>query len=135
MLIDNPMNSSIFKNPYNEMIKNKGKIISLEEFKKEIPSEYLIEEEKDPYNINNYSNNEELIKENPIKFDNNIIYYGNWNKDLNISGTGEMLILDSQTIYSIGIRKNGYFIKEFILKMEEFVKEKLKILHLMEMEK
>ena len=109
--IDNIMNSLIFKNPYKEMIKHKGQEITLEEFKKEIPSEYLIEEEKDPYNINNYSNNEELIKENPIKFDNNIIYYGNWNKNLKISGSGEMLILNSEKIYSIGIWKNGDFIK------------------------
>ena len=109
--LDNIMNSLIFKNPYKEMIKDKGQDITLEEFKKEIPSEYLIEEEKDPYNLNNYSNNEELIKENPIKFDNNIIYYGNWNKNLKISGTGEMLILDSEKIYSIGIWKNGDFIK------------------------
>ena len=111
MLIDNPMNSSIFKNPYNEMIKNKGKIISLEEFKKEIPSEYLIEEEKDPYDLSQYSNNEELILEKPILFNNDIIYYGNWNKNLKISGSGEMLILNSEKIYSIGIWKNGDFIK------------------------
>ena len=108
--IDNIMNSLIFKNPYKEMIKDKGQNITLEEFKNEIPSEYLIEEEKDPYNLNNYSNNEELIKENPIK-DNNIIYYGNWNKNLKISGSGEMLILNSEKIYSIGIWKNGYFNK------------------------
>ena len=109
--IDNIMNSLIFKNPYKEMIKDKGQNITLEEFKNEIPSEYLIEEEKNPYNLNNYSNNEELIKENPIKFDNNIIYYGNWNKNLKISGSGEMLILNSEKIYSIGIWKNGDFIK------------------------
>ena len=82
------MNCPIFKNPYNEMIKNKGKIIRFEEFKKEIPFEYLIEEEKDPYDLSQYSNNEELILEKPIIFNNDIIYYGNWNKNLKIAGTG-----------------------------------------------
>ena len=111
MLIDNPKNSLIFKNPFNEMKKNEGQIIKLEEYNNKIPNEYLLEEEKDPYDLSQYSNNEELILEKPIIFNNEIIYYGNWNKDLKISGTGEMLILDSEKIYSIGIWKNGYFIK------------------------
>ena len=39
MLIDDLMNSQIFKNPYNEMIKNKGQIITLEEYHNKIPNE------------------------------------------------------------------------------------------------
>ena len=60
------------------MTKHKGKIITLKEFEKEIPSEYSEEEEKNPYNLNQYSTNVELILEEPIIFNNNNnIYYGN----------------------------------------------------------
>ena len=50
--IDNIMNSLIFKNPCKEIIKHKRQNITLEAFKKEIPFEYLIEEEKYSYNLN-----------------------------------------------------------------------------------
>ncbi len=85
-------NSSIFKYPNYEMIKHKGKIITLEEFENKIPSEYSEEEEKNPYNLNQYSTNEELILEQPIIYNNNNIYYGNWNKELKISGTRKILL-------------------------------------------
>ena len=87
----NTMNSSIFKNPYYEMIKHNGKVITLQEFENKIPSEYSEDEKKNPYNLNQFSTNEELILEKPLKFNNNI-YYGNWNKELKISGTGKMLL-------------------------------------------
>ncbi len=50
------------------MIKNKGKIITLEEYHSKIPNEYLLEEEKESYDLNQYSNNEALILEKPIIF-------------------------------------------------------------------
>ena len=103
-------NSSIFINPYYEMIKNNGKVITLQEFENKIPSEYSEDEKKNPYDLDQYSNNEELIPEKPLIFNNNNIYYGNWNKELKISGTGKML-LNQEKIYSIGIWKNGIFNK------------------------
>ena len=106
----NTMNSSIFKNPYYEMIKHNGKVITLQEFENKIPSEYSEDEKKNPYDLDQYSNNEELIPEKPLIFNNNNIYYGNWNKELKISGTGKML-LNQEKIYSIGIWKNGIFYK------------------------
>ena len=73
----NTMNSSIFKNPFYEMIKHNGKVITLQEFENKIPSEYSEDEKKNPYDLDQYSNNEELIPEKPLIFNNNNIYYGN----------------------------------------------------------
>ena len=106
-LSNNNKKNSIFKNPYMIEIKNKGKIITEEEFYNYIPKEYLEKEKKNPYNLNKYSNNEEeLIPEKPLIFNNNTIYYGNWNKESKFSGNGKMLILNEK-IYIIGNWENG----------------------------
>ena len=107
----NKINNSIFKNPNIQLIKNNRKTITEEEFYNYIPKEYLEEEKKNPYDINKYSNNDEnLIPEKPLIFNDNIIYYGNWNKELKISGSGKMFLI-KEKVYIIGNWENGIFNK------------------------
>ena len=103
--------SKFLKNSQNHESKNEkpeGREISLENFKKKIPKEYLEDLQKNPYEEREENKNHKKFP--PIEITKKKIYHGEWNNNLKMSGQGE-LFFPKENVFVKGNWKDGIFYK------------------------
>ena len=98
------------KNKLNDKINDFGKIIHLKEYENNINENIRMFIAKNKLNYRKY------IKEDsntyfsfPIKFENNNIYYGNWNENIEMDGYG-IYFVNEQKVVTEGIWNKGNII-------------------------
>ncbi len=100
--------SKLSRNDESKNEKPEGREISLENFKKIIPKEYLEDLEKNPYEEREENKNHKYFP--PIEITKDKIYCGEWNNNLKMSGQGE-LFFPKENIFVKGNWKDGIFYK------------------------
>ena len=95
------------KNNLDKKLPEIGTYISLDNYNSFIPQNIHNYIQNNKLDYENYlSPNEPTFPANPIKFKNNNIYYGNWNKDGEMEGYGIYYLNDRQIITE-GVWNNG----------------------------
>ena len=89
----------LIKNKLNEKIPQLGKIIHLREYEQLINENIILYISKNKLNYKNYlPNNSITYLSFPIKFENNNVYYGNWNENSEMEGYGVYYINDQKVV-------------------------------------
>jgi hypothetical protein len=98
------------KNKLNDKITEFGKIIHLKEYENNINENIRMYIAKNKLNYRNYMRRDSNTYFSfPIKFENNNIYYGNWNDNIEMDGYGIYFVND-QKVVTEGIWNRGNII-------------------------
>lgn len=102
-------------------ITNIGRFSTSEEFIRIVPDKYIQYSKENP--IEEYiGDTDSLIPLEPIRFQNGNYYWGNWNEDIEMSGSGKMYLVN-EIVYVEGIWKNGSIYKGRILMPDDSIYE------------
>jgi hypothetical protein len=98
------------KNKLNDKISEFGKIIHLKEYENNINENIRMYIAKNKLNYRNYMKRDSNTYFSfPIKFENNNIYYGNWNDNIEMDGYG-IYFVNEQKVVTEGIWNRGNII-------------------------